>query len=159
MSEFPDDLIPLPTMPYEQRPTNLPLDVEECRTAIWQCRGNISMAAQLLKTSASRLRTFVKKSPRLMEEVDEARQQLVDMSEDIAYEALTDGEDANRRDQMARFIMSNIGKDRGYGSGNGSAVNINLPKGNFTVQWADGSSLSMDQDNNNGDNAKVIDHE
>lgn len=122
------------------RPSELPLDVEECRTAIWQCRGNVSHAASLLKVVPSRLRKFVEKSPRLQDEIREAQQQLVDIAEDVAYEALTDPDDAGRRDQMARFVMSNLGKDRGYGTAKG--VTINNPNGPVVIQWADGSSLS-----------------
>lgn len=132
----------------------MPLDIEECRTALWLRRGNISEAAKRLKVSPNRLRTFVKKSPRLMEEVEEARQQLVDIAEDVAYDALTDEADPGRRDQMARFVMSNLGKDRGYGTGAGG-VNINLPKGRVNIQWADGSSLSAQSE----PEAKVIEHD
>lgn len=154
MTEIPTDLIPLPTMPYDQRPVGQPLDVEECRTAIWLCRGNVSKAAERIKVPASRLRNFIKGSPRLTEEVQEAREQLVDLSEDIAYEALVDTEDSGRRDQMARFIMSNIGKDRGYGTGGGGNINLSLPKGPISISWADGSTLSA-----SGSEDTVIDHE
>lgn len=157
MSQMPENLHPLPTMPYDTRPVELPLDVEECRTAIWQCRGNISLAAQLLKVKPARLRRFVATSPRLMEEVKEAQEQLLDIAEDVAYEALTDDEDAGRRDQMARFVMSNLGKNRGYGTGSGNKVDINLPKGKVKIEWADGSSLSVDSGSE--DSGKVIEHQ
>lgn len=156
MSELPEDLIPLPTMPYEKRPEALPLDIEECRTALWLCRGNISEAAKKLKVHPSRLRSFIRNSPRLTEEANEAREQLVDMAEDIAYEALTDPEDSSRRDTMARFVMSNLGKSRGYGNA-ASKVDVNLgSKGSITISWADGSSLSA----SSGDEAepKTIEH-
>lgn len=152
MTELPADLIPLPTMPFDERPAALPLNIEECRTALWLCRGNISEAAKRLKTTPVRLRAFVKGSPRLSAEVEEARQQLVDIAEDVAYDALTDEADPGRRDQMARFVMGNLGKDRGYGSGN-SGVTLNLPKGRVQIQWADGSSLSADTRDE-----KVIEH-
>lgn len=148
MTDIPADLVPLPTMPYEERPVGLPLDMEECRTALWRCRGNISLAARLIKVSSSRLRNYVAKSPRLTDEVREAQQQLVDVAEDIAYEALTDGDDPGRRDQMARFVMSNLGRDRGYGTGK-AGVTINNPKGPVVIQWADGQSLSGPQNDNN----------
>lgn len=157
MTEMPENLLPLPTMPYDARPVELPLDVEECRTAIWRCRGNLSAAAVLLKVKSARLRKFVQNSPRLLDEVKEAQEQLVDIAEDVAYEALTDEEDAGRRDQMARFVMTNLGKSRGYGTG-GNKVDVNLPKGKVSIQWADGSSLNI----NSGDEApaeKVIDHQ
>lgn len=131
-------------MPYEQRPASLPLVVEECRTAIWLERGNITKAAERLKVSSSRLRNFVKNSPRLQEEVNEAREQLKDIAEDIVYEALTDGADASRRDKAAFFVLTHLGGDRGFGSSkSGAGVNLNLPKGgSIRIQWEDGATLS-----------------
>lgn len=140
---LPTDLVPLPTMPYDERPEALPLDVEECRTALWMVRGNISEAAKVLKISSLRLRNFVKGSKRLTEEQKEMQAVLLDTAEDVAYEALTDEDDKGRRDAMARFVMTNLGGDRGYGSGGGKGVNINLPnKGNFTIAWDDGTELT-----------------
>jgi hypothetical protein len=53
----PTDLMPLPTMPYDERPMSLPLDVEECRTALWRVRGNVTEAAKLIKVHPNRLRS------------------------------------------------------------------------------------------------------
>lgn len=147
---LPNDLMPLPTTPYDERPTSLPLDVEECRTAIWRCRGNVTEAAKLLKTPSARLRRYVQGSQYLQREVEEAREQLLDNAEDIAYEALTDEVDAGRRDSMARFVLGNLGKRRGYGTG-GTSVSISNAKGPISITWGDGTSLAPD--------AKTIDHE
>lgn len=149
---IPVDLVPLPTMPYDERPDALPLDVEECRTALWMTAGNISKAAEILKTTSLRLRNFVKASKRLTDEQKEMQEVLLDKAESVAAEALED-EDATRRDTMARFVMTNLGKDRGYGQGNGKGgVNLNLPgKGNFTISWDDGTSIA-------GPPERVIEH-
>lgn len=140
---FPVDLVALPTMPYDVRPMELPLDIEECRTALWRAEGNVTIAAQLLKTTSMRLRSFIKKSPYLSAELKEASEQIKDLAEAVIVEALTDATDAARRDAMAKFYMLGPGKDRGYGSGtNGPAININNKQGG-TVQiaWADGTSI------------------
>src|SRR6476619_5108550 len=110
--DFPSDLIPLPTTPYSERPVSLPLDMEECRTALWLVRGNITEAAKLLKTTPLRLRQFVQKSPYLSAEMQEAKDQLVDIAEDVVYEALTDEDDKSRKDTMARFVLGSQGKPR-----------------------------------------------
>jgi hypothetical protein len=128
-------------MPYSERPSELPLDIEECRTALWKSRGNISTAAAVLKVTPQRLRSFVKNSPRLLAEQEEAREQLVDKAEDVAYAALDDASDPSRQDQMARYVMTNLGRSRGYSSG-GSGVSLNLPKGNLIISWADGTPLN-----------------
>ena len=138
---IPNDLVPLPTMPYNERPVELPLDIEECRTAIWRARGNITKAAEILKVSSSRLRSFVAKSAYLSAEVKESLEHLVDLAQDIMYDALTDTADTGRQDTMARFVATGLGKNRGFGTG-GQGVQINLPKGPLQISWGDGSSIS-----------------
>lgn len=139
---IPSDLVALPTMPYNERPAELPLDIEECRTAIWMASGNISEAAKLLKTSSIRLRNFVKKSPYLSAEAQESADRLVDIAESNVLNALTDELDPSRRDTMSRFVLSNIGKARGWGTGAGGSVNIkNSAGGTIVVQWADGTAI------------------
>ncbi len=138
---IPDDLKPLSTMPWNERPDALPLEVEECRTAIWRSGGNITEAASLLRISPTRLRTFVRNSPYLSAEVKEVQERLLDISEEVVYEALTDTEDAARRDTMARFALTNLGGERGYGQKGG--VNLKLPnKGVVSISWDDGSTIT-----------------
>lgn len=155
MDQYPQDLVPLPTQPWDERPEDIPLDIEEVRTALWRHRGNISDAARVLKVKSGRLRNFVKKSPYLSREQEEAREMLADLAESVAYEALTD-EDPARKDSMARFVLnSRIGRERGYGTGAGASVNIKGPSGSrLVISWEDGSEVS-----GNGDDAKVIDQE
>lgn len=132
---LPNDLVPLPTTPYEERPASLPLDVEECRTALWLNRGNIPDAAAKLKVSPSRLRNFVQNSPRLLAEQREAREQLADRAEQIVHEALHDEVDASRRDAMAKYVLNSaIGKARGFGAA-GVGVKISNT-GPMIITWA-----------------------
>jgi hypothetical protein len=151
--DTPTDLVPLPTMPYDERPDSLPLDIEECRTALWLQAGNVSEAAKLLKVTSLRLRNFIKTSKRLSDEQREMQEVLLDKAESVAAEALDD-EDTSRKDTMARFIMTNLGKERGYGTPNGKGgVNVNLPtKGRMVIAWDDGSEIT-------GPDPKVIEGE
>lgn len=143
---IPSDLVALPTMPYSERPLELPLDVEECRTAIWMAAGNITEAAKLLKTTSIRLRNFVKKSPYLSAEMQEAADRLVDIAESNVHDALTDELDPSRRDTMSRFVLTNIGKHRGWGSGASGGVTVkNSAGGTVIVQWADGSTFGQER--------------
>lgn len=132
--EIPADLQPLPTTPWDERPTELPLDVEECRTALWLYRGNIGDAAEALKVRSARLRNFVKNSEYLTREMAEAREILKDIAEKNVYDALTDAADSGRRDSMSRFVLSTIGKDRGFGNGSGG-INVPQGKGRMVVMW------------------------
>lgn len=139
-------------MPYSERPSELPLDTEECRTAIWMAAGNITDAAKLLKITSIRLRAFVRKSPYLSAEIQEAQDRLVDIAESNVYNALTDELDPSRRDTMSRFVLSNIGKHRGWGTGGTGVTVKNSAGGTIIVQWADGTQLGSDD-------AKEIDGE
>jgi len=142
---IPNDLVALPTMPYNERPLELPLDVEECRTALWMANGNVTEAAKLLKTTSIRLRGFIKKSPYLSAEMQEAADRLVDIAESNVLDALTDDQDPSRRDTMSRFVLTNIGKTKGWGTG-GQNVNVkNSAGGTIIVQWADGTTFSEKQ--------------
>lgn len=147
--DVPGDLVALPTMPYDQRPAELPLDIEECRTAIWMASGNITDAAKVLKVTPIRLRNFVKKSAYLSAEVHEAAEQLVDIAEKNVKDALLDDQDPSRRDTMSRFVLTNIGRGRGWGSGNSAgSLNVkNASGGTIVVQWADGTTFSSKDGN------------
>lgn len=142
MSE-PTDLIPLPTMPYDERPAELPLVIEEVRTAIWRAKGNVSGVAMLLKVSSSRVRKFIRDSPFLSEELRESSEILLDKSEEVVAQAIESG-DPTRADQMARWYLTQQGNARGYGKDSGSkGPNINLPgKGRMVIMWDDGEQIS-----------------
>jgi len=151
--ETPKDLTPIPTQPWNERPDELPLDIEECRTALWMSNGNVSEAAKILKVPSSRLRRLIRNSAYLQSEQMEARERLADMAEEVVKEALEDDQDKGRRDSMARFVLnSTIGKQRGYGNGAGG-VQMNLPnKGRVVISWDNGEQIA-------GDSPKTIEGE
>jgi hypothetical protein len=148
-------------MPYSERPAELPLDIEETRTAIWMASGNITEAAKILKVTSLRLRNFIKKSPYLSAEMQEAADRLVDIAESNVYDALTDELDPSRRDTMSRFVLTNIGKHRGWGAtGSGGVTVKNSAGGTIIVQWADGTSFGgSGQDEPKEVDGRVIDNE
>jgi hypothetical protein len=146
--EFPKDLIPLPTSPWDERPDSVPLTVEEARTALWLESGSIPKAAIRLKVASSRLRRFISNSPRLLAEQNEAREQLCDKAEENIKEALNDEIDSARRDSASKYVLSSLGRLRGYGTGPGKQININSEGGNILIQWADGSALQTPEDSN-----------
>jgi hypothetical protein len=142
---LPDDLVPLSTAPWDERPTELPLDIEECRTALWLSRGNVADAAEILKVPSKRLRAFIKNSEYLKREQDESREVLKDIAEKNVYEAITDRQDPGRRDSMSRFVLERLGRDRGFGTGN-AGVDVKGLKGRVTISWDEGSD-SVGDDN------------
>jgi hypothetical protein len=141
MPGLPDDLKPIATQPWEERPSDLPLDREECRTAIWNSRGNVTEAARVLKVSSARLRNFVRQSDYLSREVQEAREQIVDAAEQVVLDALSD---PTRADPMARFVLGSLGKPRGWGQGGGNTVKLPGHTGNISITWADGTSMAVE---------------
>ena len=147
MGDLPSDLTVLPTMPYSQRPDDLPLDVEECRTALWLKNGNVTEAAELLKVSSARLRRFVNNNPYLSAEQLEAREKLKDRAEEVVAMGLRDPEEMYT---MARYVMSGIGKDRGFGANAGKGLTINNNGGVVEIRWGDGTPLE-------GHSASMID--
>jgi len=126
------DYLPLPTMPYNERPADLPLDAEECRTALHLAEGNVTEAAYILKVAPIRLRAFVSKSAYLQREVKEYSEQLKDLAVKVVRAELSD---PDKRGSMARFVLTNLGGDRGYG---GKSAQV-TPAGNnsFTIEWGD----------------------
>jgi len=147
-------------MPYSERPVELPLDTEECRTAIWMAAGNISDAAKILKVTSIRLRNFVKKSPYLTAEMAEAHDRIVDIAESNVRDALTDELDPSRRDTMSRFVLTNIGKHRGWGTSASGGVTVkNTAGGTIVVQWADGSTFGNGEAELKEVEGKVIEHD
>lgn len=132
----------------------MPLTIEECRTAIWRANGNITGAAKLLKVPSLRLRNYVRKSPFLSAEVEEAAEQLVDKAEQIIAEALDDTEDKGRQDSAARLVLQSRGKGRGWGTSSSVTVNTGaVTNNNMVIQWGDGSNINDQQQ------GAVIDHE
>lgn len=155
----PQDLVPLPTMPWNTRPETLPLTVEEVRTALWLDKGNVSEAAKRLKTDPVRLRRFIRSSARLSAELAEFKEQILDRSERIVVEALEDDSDPARQDAMAKFALTNLGAERGYGKKEGRTLNINNNGGKVIVTWEGMSFDDVDDSDASGDDSKVIDHE
>ena len=60
-----DEFAPLPFYPWDERPPTLPLDHDECATALHLSHGDIANAAELLKVPIIRLTRLLKSSPRL----------------------------------------------------------------------------------------------
>lgn len=143
-NSLPSDLVPLPTAPWDERPAALPLDIEECRTALWLANGNISEAAGVLKVDPSRLRRFVNKSARLIDVMNEASEQLVDKAVRNIAEALDDADDPARRDSMSKFVASTLGKGRGFNTSMTVVNASKLPTGPLQFTWADGSDMKGD---------------
>lgn len=66
------EFLPLPYYNWDQRPDTLPLDVDECATAIHLSDGDVLEAAALLKVPIIRLNRIIRHNPRLQRILEEA---------------------------------------------------------------------------------------
>jgi hypothetical protein len=70
----PAEFVPLPFYPWISRPETLPLDDDECATAIFIAKGDISAAADRLKVTVALLNRSIRKSRRLQRLRDDLRE-------------------------------------------------------------------------------------
>lgn len=87
-----DEFIPLPFYPWDERPPHLPLDHDECATAIHLSGGSLEAASDLLKVPLHRLSRSVRASPRLQRVKSESLSISVEKAESKVLAALDAGE-------------------------------------------------------------------
>jgi hypothetical protein len=137
---LPKDLEPLPDFSWwDELPDDVRLTAAEVRTALWQSSGNVSQAADLLKTTSGHLRRYVRFGTQLYEELREIKEQLLDQAEANIQEALY-SDDPKRMDPMARFVLTReFARNRGFGTSR--SRNTASPNGNQPVQIVWGNEL------------------
>lgn len=136
----------LPAYPWDVRPDDQPLTVEEVCAALVQSEGNVKLAADRLKVGALILRKFVERSSRARAVIVEMAAQLADEAQTTLHQALRD-EDSRRADWATRFILnSKNARKLGWSTTDaaddaalhrGPLINLTLP----LVQWEDGTRI------------------
>jgi hypothetical protein len=101
---LPNDLV-APYASAHQLANEEPLTARDVRSALWLCAGDIRKAAQRLGVHPARVRAFIRNSPWVREELDEARERILDRAEAVLFEALF-SDDPRRRDSAARYILT-----------------------------------------------------
>lgn len=99
------EFIPLPFYPWEERPDTVPLELEECETAIHLAQGHLPKAAELLKTALYKLNRMIVRHPRLQHIYTEAAQNLAHRAAGEIIDAL-DSPNDRRREWAATKILS-----------------------------------------------------
>jgi hypothetical protein len=135
----------LPAYPWDVRPDDHPLTVDEVCVALFQAEGDIRLAAARLKVGSLILRKFIERSSRARAVIRELNFLLADEAQRTLREALRD-DDARRKDWAIRFILnSRNAQSLGWSSTSDASdalsrpsVTINLP----AVSWADGTPLT-----------------
>ena len=136
----------LPAYPWDTRPDDHPLSVEEVCAALVHSEGNVKEAADRLKVGSLILRKFIERSSRARAVIVEMANQLADEAQTTLHAALRD-EDSRRVDWAVRFILnSRNARKLGWSTTDDAAdaanlrgplVNLVLP----SVTWADGTPI------------------
>ena len=136
----------LPAYPWDVRPDDHPLSVEEVCAALVHSEGNVKEAADRLKVGALILRKFIERSSRARAVIVEMAAQLADEAQTTLHAALRDS-DSRRQDWAVRYILNSKNARRlGWGSTDaaedaslhrGPLINLTLP----LVQWEDGTRI------------------
>lgn len=127
----------LASLPTKRPPETAALDPAVVRTALWEARGNIHLAAKLARVSTARLGVFLKLNPELAEERARAAELMIDKAETVIDELL---DDDDRREDTAKWLLSNAGRGRGYGkeapTPMGFSFGPNVPgSGQIAIRW------------------------
>jgi hypothetical protein len=98
--ELEAEFVPLPFYPWTERPSTLPLDQDECATAI-HLGHNLPKAAFLLKVPEFRLRRLVNQSPRLQRVLEESFGLALDRAVAVPIDTLFDPASDQRAKEWA----------------------------------------------------------
>ena len=130
---LPPDLRPLPVAPDSD-------DDEAVRTALYLNFGNVGLAALALGRAPGELARHIELFPSLRADREAARRMIVDQAEAVIVDQLLDTEQADRRDEAAKFVLTNLGKSLGWGTGPSStqSAGFSLSDGSgrtLQVKW------------------------
>ncbi len=104
-SEIDQEFLPLPHYSWKQRPSHLPLEIEEAATALYLAEGVISRAAERLKVEPLKLVRVIARSPRLTRLHAELTSLLNDKVHEEYVRAFGD-EDSRRREWAASKVAN-----------------------------------------------------
>ena len=100
------EFIPLPFYPWEERPSTLPLDPDECATAIHIAQGDLPAAAALLKVPLYKLQRQLTHHPRLQRVFQESNALAASRAAAEYLHALDSPSDRRREWAAAKILAS-----------------------------------------------------
>jgi len=129
---LPPDLAPIPYGAGAE-------DDEAIRTSLYANFGNVGLAAKQLRCLPGALARRIEMLPSLKADRDAARRMIVDQAEQVIVEQLQDEEQPDRRDEAAKFVLTSLGKQLGWGAtATSAAAGFSLSDGSgkqLTVKW------------------------
>lgn len=163
VSEHDREFIPLPYYPWEERPHTLPLDPDECATAIHLAHGSLDRAASLLKVEINALNRMVRKHPMLQRIQSEALDNALAKAQSYPIDTLFDPNTDRRAKEWAtaqilksRLAMGSPLSPAPAGSAT-SNVTINQDNREIVFTWRStppDNSQTLDSSYLGGDNAE-----
>ena len=151
--EINDEFLPLPYFPYEQRPSTVPVDVEEAATALYLDQGVVADAAQRLRIPSLKLQRIIDRSPRLTRLHKELVSLLNDKVLKQVITAFDDPENRRKEWASAQVIRSEAFRSHPLAPVKDNAsptLNIAGPQ-TITIHWGEAPKEV--------DNAPMIDHD
>ena len=110
-TDHDQEFIPLPFYPFTERPATLPLDPDECATAIHLAKGDIPAAAALLKIPQYKLEREIRRHPNLSRILNEELQIAVSRSRSEYLNALDSPNDRRREWAASKILSSRIAQN------------------------------------------------
>jgi hypothetical protein len=149
-SEHDQEFIPLPFYPWTQRPDTLPLDPDECATAIHIAKGDVPAAAALLKVPEFRLNRLIRRTPGLQHVLSEANELTTHRAASEYIRALDDPSDRRREWAASKIMASCAAQSHPFapapaGSTTASNVTINQDNKEITIHWGNAPTLPPDE--------------
>ena len=139
MSDMDEEFLPLPYYPYEERPSHIPLEVEEAATALYLHQGDTDEAALRLKVHPLRLQRAISRSPRLQR----LQAELVALLNNrvlVEYKRAFQEEDARRREWAASKLAQTAQFQSHPLAPNPSQPQLTLAgPTRIVISWDDGS--------------------
>lgn len=141
--EHDAEFTPLPYFPWDERPCTLPLDADECATAVHLEHGDVDRAARLLKVSTIRLQRMIRSSPRLQRILDESLNVALARAVSIPIRTLFDPEADHRRLEWAstKLLQSRLAQGHplspapAAATQANAALTVNPAQRTITFRW------------------------
>lgn len=112
--EHDGEFVPLPYYGWLERPATVPLEIEECETAIHLAEGHIPKAASLLKVPQFKLDRMIRRHPRLQRIYEEAARLVGHRSAGEMIDALDSPHDRRREWAATKILASKACRDHPF---------------------------------------------
>jgi hypothetical protein len=136
------EFVPLPYYPWDERPHTVPLDPDECATAIHVAHGSLPKAAALLRIPLIRLSRAIRAHPRLQRVLDESFQLALHRAAAVPIDTLFDEAADARRLEWAstKVLQSRLAQGHPLSpappsTAQSASLTLNQPNRSITFRW------------------------